>query len=64
MDRPAVQEAVLMGRVMVEAAPVQDFKATRADIVVKAVRATRVVIIIRESAATTVRLPEQPEAVE
>ena len=44
MDRPAVQEAVLMGRVMVEAASVQDSRATKPDM---ATRATREVIIIR-----------------
>ena len=46
MDHPAVQEAVLMGRVMVEAALVHDFKATKPDMAIKAVRATREVIII------------------
>ena len=47
MDRPEVQEAVLMGRVMVEVVPVQDFKATKPDMAIKAVTATRAVIIIR-----------------
>ena len=42
-----VQEAVLMGRVMVEVVPVRDFKETKADMAIKAVRATRVVIIIK-----------------
>ena len=41
MDRPAVQEAVSMGRVMVVAAPVQDSKATKPDMAIKAVRATK-----------------------
>ena len=36
-----------MGRVMVEAVLVRDFKTTRADMAIKAVRATRAVIIIR-----------------
>ena len=47
MDRPAVQDPVLMGRVMEEAVPVQDFTVTKADMAIKAVKATRVVIIIR-----------------
>ena len=47
MDRLAVQEAVFMGRVMVEAAPVHNSKATKLDMAIKPVRATRVVIIIR-----------------
>ena len=54
-----------MGRVMVEAIPAQVFTVIRADMAIKAIRATGVVIIIRESAATAaVGLPEQPEAVE
>ena len=47
MDRPAVQDPVLRGRVMVEAVLAQDFKVIKADMAVKAVKATRVVIIIR-----------------
>ena len=47
MDHPAVQEAVLMGWVMVMATLGQDFKATRPDMAIKAVRATRADIIIR-----------------
>ena len=47
MDRPAVQDPVLMGRVMVEAVLAQDFKVIKADMAIKAVRTTRVVIIIR-----------------
>ena len=47
MDRPAVQDPGLMGRVMVEVIPVQDFKVIRADMAIKAIRATRVVIISR-----------------
>ena len=46
-DRTAVQEAVLMGRVMAEAAPVQDFKAIKPDMAIKAIRVTRAVTIIR-----------------
>ena len=65
MDRPAVQEAVSMGRVMVVAAPVQDSKATKPDMAIKAIRATRVVITSREiSSSNSVRLPKSPEAVE
>ena len=47
MDRVAVQAPDLMGRVMVEVIPVQDFKLIRVDMVIKAIKATRVVIIIR-----------------
>ena len=47
MDRPTVQAPDLMGRVMVEAVPVQDFTVIKADMAIKAIRATRVVIIIR-----------------
>ena len=47
MDRPAVQDPVLMGRVMVEAVLAQDFKVIKADMAIKADKATRVVIIIR-----------------
>ena len=47
MDRPVVQEAVSMGRVMEVAAPVQDSKATKTDLAIKAVRVTRAAIIIR-----------------
>ena len=47
MDRPVVQDPVLMGRVMVEAVLAQDFRVIKADMAIKAVRATRVVIIIR-----------------
>ena len=44
MDRVAVQAPDLMGRVMVEEVPVQDFTVIKADM---AIRSTRVVIIIR-----------------
>ena len=47
MDRAAVQAPDLMGRVTVEADPVQVFTVIRADMVIKAIRATKVVIIIR-----------------
>ena len=64
MDCPAVQDRGLMGRVMVETVLVQGFKVTKVDMAIKAIRATRVVIISRGSAAATVGLPEPPEAVE
>ena len=48
MDRPAVQAPDLMGRVMVEEVPVQVFTVIRADITIKAIRATKVVIITKE----------------
>ena len=47
MDRVAVQAPDLMGRVMVEAIPVQASTVIRVDITIKAIRATKVVIIIR-----------------
>ena len=47
MDQAAVQAPYLMGRVMVEAVPVQVFTVSRADMAIKAIRATKVVIIIR-----------------
>ena len=56
MGRPAVQEAVLMGQVMVEAVLVRDFKATKADMAIKAVMATRVVIIIRGVSSSSNRV--------
>ena len=37
-----------MGWVMAVAAPVQDFKAIKPDMAIKAIRVTRAVIIIRE----------------
>ena len=48
MDRLAVQDRGLMGRVMVEVIPVQDFKVIRVDMAIKAIRATKVVIINKE----------------
>jgi hypothetical protein len=47
MDRLAVQAPGLMGRVMVEAVPVQDSMVIKADMAIKAIKATKVVIIIR-----------------
>ena len=47
MDRATVQAPDLMGRVTVEAAPVQDFTVIKADMAIKAIRATKVVIINR-----------------
>ena len=47
MDRVAVRAPDLMGRVMVEAIPVQASTVIRVDITIKAIRATKVVIIIR-----------------
>ena len=44
MDRVAVQAPDLMGRVMVEAVPVQDFTVIKADM---AIKETKVVIITR-----------------
>ena len=48
VDHPAVQGPGPMGRVMEEATPVQDSKATRVDMAIKATRATRVVITNRD----------------
>ena len=48
MDRPAVQDPGPMGRVMEEAIPVQDSKAIRVDMAIKAIRATRAVITNRD----------------
>ena len=47
MDRPAVQDPGLTVWVMVEAVPAQDFKVIKADMAIRVVKATRVVIIIR-----------------
>ena len=46
-DRAAVQALDLMGRVTVEAVPVQVFMVIGADMAIKVIRATKVVIIIR-----------------
>ena len=48
MDHLAVQDPDPMGRVMEEATPVQDSKAIRVDMAIKAIRATRVVITNRD----------------
>ena len=48
MDRVAVQAPDLMGRVMVEAIPVRASIVIRVDITIKAIRATKVVIINKE----------------
>ena len=53
MDHPAVQDPGPMGRVMEEAIPVQDSKAIRADMAIKATRATRVVITNRDSSSNS-----------
>ena len=47
MDRPAVQEAVSMGRVMVVAVPVQGSRATKPDMAIRTAKATREVTTIR-----------------
>ena len=57
MDRVAVRASGLMGRVMLEAVPVQVFTVTRAGMAIKAIRATKVVIIIKEiSSSSTSRV--------
>ena len=53
MDRPAVQGPGPMGRVMEEATPVQDSKATRVDMAIKAIRATRVVITNKDRSSNS-----------
>ena len=47
MDRAAVQAPDLMGRITVEAVPVQDFTVIKADMAIKAIRATREVTTIK-----------------
>jgi len=42
-----------MGQVMEEATPVQDSKAIRVDMAIKAIRATRVVITNRDSSSNS-----------
>ena len=56
MDRPAVQDPVLMGRVMVEAVPVQDFRAIKPDTAIKGIRATREVTTIRGISSSNSRV--------
>ena len=53
MDHPAVRDPGPMGRVMEEAIPVQDSKAIRADMAIKATRAARVVITNRDSSSNS-----------
>ena len=52
-DHPAVQDPGPMGRVMEEATPVQDSKAIRVDMAIKAIRATRVVITNRDRSSSS-----------
>ena len=47
MDRPAVQDPGFTDRVMAEVTPVQVFRVTKVDRAIKAIRATKVVIINR-----------------
>ena len=56
MDRVAVRTLGLMGRVMVEAVPVQGFKVIKVDTTIKATRATRVVIINRGVSSSNSRV--------
>ena len=56
MDRPAVQDPGLVGRVMVEAISVQVFKVIKVDMAIKAIRATRVVIINRGVSSSNSRV--------
>ena len=53
MDHPAVQDPGPMGRVMEEATPVQDSKAIRVDMAIKAIRATRVVITNKDRSSNS-----------
>ena len=55
-DRAAVQAPDLMGRVTMEAIPVQVFTVIKADMVIKAIRATKVVIIIRGVSSSSNRV--------
>ena len=52
-DHPAVQDPGPMGRVMEEATPVQDSKAIRVDMAIKAIRATRVVITNKDRSSNS-----------
>ena len=56
MARPVVQEVVFMGRVMEAAAPIQDFKAIKADIAIKGTRAIREVITIMGISSSSSRV--------
>ena len=53
MDHLAVQDPGPMGRVMEEATPVQDSKAIRVDMAIKAIRATRVVITNKDRSSNS-----------
>ena len=53
MDHPAVQDPGPMGRVMEEATPVQDSKAIRVDMAIKAIKATRVVITNKDRSSNS-----------
>ena len=53
MDHLAVQDPGPMGRVMEEATPVQDSKAIRVDMAIKAIRATKVVITNRDRSSNS-----------
>ena len=54
--RPAVQEAVFMGRVMEGVAPVQDSKVIKPDMAIKGTRAIKEVITIRGISSSTSRV--------
>ena len=53
MDRAAVQVPGHTGRVMEKAIPVQDSKAIRVDMAIKAIRATRVVITNKDCSSNS-----------
>ena len=56
IDRPIVQDLGLMGRLMVEVIPVQDFRVIRAYMAIKAIRAVREVIINRGTNSSSSRV--------
>ena len=58
MVRPEVQGLGLMGRVLVEVSPIQDLKVIKAGTAIKAIRATRVVIINREISSSNNQVTE------
>ena len=53
MDRPVVQAPDLMGRVMVEAVPVQDFKVIKQDTSIKGTKATREATTIKGTSSSS-----------
>ena len=53
MGHPAVHDPGPMGQVMEEATPVQDSKAIRVDMAIKAIRATRVVITNKDRSSNS-----------